>query len=221
MKTWLTADPHFGHVNMTGEGRNLCGRPFDTVEEMNTVLVANINDLVGIKDRLIILGDICLGKLEQSLEVLGDIQAAEILLIPGNHDRWSAAYPHRGDAELKREEFRLRYEAVRPGITAIEDREYLSAWTGGSPWLFGPEHPLSAAWLSHYPYDGDSHGEDRYAALRPVNMGLPVIHGHVHDSWKIKGRQFNVGVDVNNFAPVSEDEVIAWATSLEKSEQNG
>jgi calcineurin-like phosphoesterase family protein len=40
--------------------------------------------------------------------------------------------------------------------------------------------------------------------MRPVDNGLPLIHGHVHNSWKVNGRQINVGVDVWDFTPVSE-----------------
>lgn len=35
--------------------------------------------------------------------------------------------------------------------------------------------------LNHLPYNGDSHGdEDRFPQQRPRDLGLPVIHGHVH-----------------------------------------
>jgi calcineurin-like phosphoesterase family protein len=35
------------------------------------------------------------------------------------------------------------------------------------------------------------------------------VHGHVHTSWRLNGRQLNVGVDVNDYAPISEDDVVA------------
>jgi calcineurin-like phosphoesterase family protein len=31
----------------------------------------------------------------------------------------------------------------------------------------------------------------------------------VHTSWRLSGRQFNVGVDVHDYAPISEDDVVA------------
>lgn len=76
------------------------------------------------------------------------------------------------------------------------------------------DHPLDAALFSHFPYAGDSHGEDRYVELRPDDWGQPIIHGHVHTDWHVNGRQFNVGVDVNDFTPVSEETLIDWVRSL-------
>jgi calcineurin-like phosphoesterase family protein len=70
--------------------------------------------------------------------------------------------------------------------------------------------------VSHYPYEGDHFTDDRFPELRPEDTGLPLLHGHVHKLWKFNGRQFNVGVDVNDFAPVSEHEVLAWSSTIPK-----
>jgi calcineurin-like phosphoesterase family protein len=63
--------------------------------------------------------------------------------------------------------------------------------------------------LCHYPYQGDSHSDDRFTSMRPVDNGDWLLHGHVHDEWKINGRMINVGVDVWDFTPVSLDEIEA------------
>lgn len=213
MKTYFTADPHFGHARII----ELCDRPFSSVEEMNEEILARINATVSSSDRLVILGDIALGKLDESLPLLSRIEAAELILLPGNHDRWSLAYHHKGDeVAAKRHEFRLRYEAQRDHTVAFQDHTP-SGWsifdlTGEWERLAGP---LGDAWFSHYPYDGDSHGEDRAAWLRVEDRGDPIIHGHVHTEWRVRGRQFNVGVDVNDFTPVSEDELAEWIKELE------
>lgn len=212
MKTFFTSDPHFGHARIL----ELANRPFDSVEQMNEELLDGINSTVSSSDRLIILGDICMGKLVESLPLLGRVRAKEVVLVPGNHDRWSLAYHHRGeDVAAKRHEFRLRYEAQRSGIVAFQDMAP-SAWT-----LFGLTGdwdvlgtPLAGAWFSHYPYEGDSGGEDRAGFLRVPDDGAPIVHGHCHNEWRIKGRQLNVGVDVNNFKPVSDEEISAWIESL-------
>lgn len=34
------------------------------------------------------------------------------------------------------------------------------------------------------------------------------ICGHIHEKWKTNGKNINVGVDVNNFTPVSESQLI-------------
>ncbi len=213
MKTYYMADPHAGHVNMTKAGKDLCGRPFADVVEMNAALLEGINSTVTEAERLVILGDILMGKLEESLLWLAEIRAREIILIPGNHDRWSLAYHHKGseeDQRVSREQAMFRYE-VHNRIVTFRD-EQPSVWWGKE--LYETSGPLAETLFSHYPYDGDSHGEDRYAHLRAEDRGLPIIHGHVHTEWRIKGRQFNVGVDVNDFKPVSDVELADWVKSL-------
>jgi calcineurin-like phosphoesterase family protein len=67
--------------------------------------------------------------------------------------------------------------------------------------------------LSHFPYSGDSHGEERYREFRKDDLGVPLIHGHTHEdkkfSWsRAKTPQIHVGMDAWNFAPVSLQAVI-------------
>lgn len=216
MRTWFTSDLHLGHQRII----ELCNRPYSSVEEMDEALIENINAVVSSRDRLVILGDICMGKLEFSLPKLGWIRAAELVLLPGNHDRFSLAYHHSGVEERraeKREEFRLRYEATRENTFALMD-DAPSVWHW--PMLSLPDEdsshtdPLNVALFSHYPYKGDSQGEDRAAFLRAEDTGRPIIHGHVHEEWRTRGRQFNVGVDANEFKPVSEEELADWIRSL-------
>lgn len=49
----------------------------------------------------------------------------------------------------------------------------------------------------------------RYDQYRPWNHGGWLVHGHVHDAWKVRGRQINVGVDMWDFRPVHLDEITA------------
>lgn len=60
----------------------------------------------------------------------------------------------------------------------------------------------------HFPYEGDSRAEDRYVDWRPLDRGRVLLHGHVHSSWRTNGRMINVGVDVWDFAPISEQQII-------------
>lgn len=50
---FFTADTHFGHANIL----KLCGRPFDTIEEMNEKMIGNWNDRVKGTDTVYIVGD--------------------------------------------------------------------------------------------------------------------------------------------------------------------
>lgn len=215
-RNWFSSDLHLGHQRVI----ELCDRPFESVEEMNERIIANFNDVAGKGSRLVLMGDTCMGQLAESLEWLGKLEADEVILIPGNHDRWSMAYEHRGDSAQKRFEFKQRYEAALGGRGVAMFDWAPSIWHGlfslTGDWAHVGE-PWSLVEFSHYPYKGkgDSHeGDDRYNWLRGEDNGLPLVCGHVHGAWKHKEKMFNVGVDVNDFKPVSEDEVLAWLESL-------
>jgi calcineurin-like phosphoesterase family protein len=205
-KVYFTADLHLGHERII----DLCDRPFRTggepdVAAMNEAIVDGINSRVSGRDSLVILGDVVMGKLDENLKLLKGIRAKRIWIIPGNHDRFSLAYGHRGAVETqrtKRHLWKTQYEGVRAGIRCEADL-FPSAWGG---------HLAQRRVLfSHYPYVGDSHSEeDRYLRHRPVDRGLPLIHGHVHGQWRENGRMLNVGVDVWGFKPVAEHEIVEW-----------
>lgn len=63
--------------------------------------------------------------------------------------------------------------------------------------------------VSHYPYVPKDVDEDtRYLDRRVKDNGDWLIHGHVHCTWKIRRNMINVGVDVWDFRPVSEKEIL-------------
>lgn len=189
MARFFVSDTHFGHERII----SLCNRPFSSVDEMNEEMIARWNATVKPEDIVYHLGDVALGKIAESLPLIGRLNGYKIL-VPGNHDRIFS-----GEKEKQRVRFLPEYMKVFQGIRP----EIMSMNLDGYDVV-----------LSHFPYSGDSHGEDRHADKRPKDEGMPLIHGHVHDAWKFNGRQFNVGVDKNDFRPVSEDEVIDWLRSL-------
>jgi calcineurin-like phosphoesterase family protein len=206
MKRYYSSDWHLGHVNMTRAGKDLCGRPFDTPDEMNEAIVTYANEATKPEDELYILGDIAMGKLDESLPWLTRVHC-RLILLPGNHDRFSFAYQRKGDRSAK-----VAREAERYG-------QYGDVWleTEGKPSEFIAPFISPSGWpvkMSHYPYVGDSHGEDRHSDMRPRQEGSALIHGHVHEEWQTRDNMFNVGVDVNNFKPVSEEELIAWLETM-------
>jgi calcineurin-like phosphoesterase family protein len=82
MKTWFTSDPHFGHVNIIAYSN----RPFRNVDEMNEVLIRNWNSVVSEKDEVWVLGDVCMGRLNKVVHLLGRLKGRKYL-IAGNHDK--------------------------------------------------------------------------------------------------------------------------------------
>jgi calcineurin-like phosphoesterase family protein len=81
---YFTADTHFNHSNVI----NLCGRPFDSIEQMNAVLIENWNSCVTGQDEIYILGDFIFRKNgEKANEIIRKLNGKKYL-IRGNHDRF-------------------------------------------------------------------------------------------------------------------------------------
>lgn len=191
---WFTSDTHFGHQNiMKFEPES---RPFSSTEEMDEVLIERWNSVVKPRDIVYHLGDAIMGDFRAGVEKMQRLNG-QLILVPGNHDRvFSGLKPNY--IQKWRPEYLKVFEVIdrEQEFTNLDHRRDLRVL------------------MCHFPYEGDSHGEDRYSEMRPVDNGLPLLHGHVHGQWKFNGRQFNVGVDVNNLTPVSEDEIIAWIATL-------
>lgn len=193
MTTFFTADLHFGHVRII----ELCNRPFDSVEEMNETLVDNWNDKVTDEDIVWILGDLALGKLDDSLAYVAMLKGDK-RLIPGNHDRVWGGYSKKNGV-------------VKPEDTARYEAAGLKIYGRGEPFVH------ENGWtLCHFPDIGDSHDGDRFTSWRPAPPRKPgvIVHGHVHEKWLTNGPRINVGVDVWDFEPVSEDEVASLAEDV-------
>jgi len=177
--TFFSSDFHFGHLNII----TYCRRPFRSLGEMNEALVANWNAIVGPHDVVHVLGDVAMGRREETLRFVGQLAGRKILY-PGNHDRCWYGHGPSADNFLQ---------------------EYLAA--GFDDIRQGPQKLTIAGrrvTLCHLPYRGDSGDTDRFSKFRPVDEGLWLLHGHVHDKWHRNGRMINVGVDVWDFSPVSE-----------------
>lgn len=180
MTTWFTSDPHFGHANIIA----YCDRPFASPEQMDEFLIDAWNALVAPGDDVWVLGDIAMAQHPSDLDAVSHLNGRK-LLVPGNHDTcWTG--------------FRKR--------AANAPQMYLDA--GFDQVLHDPA-PLTIAGrdvqLSHFPYQGDSTDTERYAAHRPKDRGAWLVHGHVHDRWRQRGRQINVGVDAWGGLPVAQE----------------
>ena len=81
---YFTSDLHLNHRAVIP----MCERPFDSVEEMNRVLIDNINAKVKKNDTLYILGDLTnKGTVASANELISQIQCKNLILIKGNHDK--------------------------------------------------------------------------------------------------------------------------------------
>lgn len=177
MNVWFTSDTHFGHESMISKG----WRPqFSSVDEMDQTIIDRWNDTVRPHDQVWHLGDFGMAASWYLFEVLRKLNG-DVHLIAGNHDSvWSG----------NRDAHKRQRDWLDAGFMSVQS--FARRKIGG-------QHVL----LCHFPYSGDHTEGDRYEEYRLNNTGLWLIHGHVHNEWKVRGQQINVGVDQWGFTPVA------------------
>ena len=152
---------------------------------MNEALITRWNSVVSPEDQVYVIGDFVMGKRAETMPLL-ELLNGTIGLVPGNHD---ACHPMLRKWEKGKEAFENVGIRVLP--TQFEHT------IGNQKFL-----------VCHFPYTGDSEPEDRYQDQRPINRGLPLLHGHIHDMWKVKDNMINIGSDVWDFTPVEESTLL-------------
>ena len=81
---FFTADLHFGHTNVI----RMCDRPFQSIEEMDEMLIANWNQTVKRNDEIYIIGDLMLkGSADVAHSYLSRLNGRKYF-IAGNHDKF-------------------------------------------------------------------------------------------------------------------------------------
>lgn len=190
---WFTSDLHLGHVNMR-KWRALEDR-YATMDEFNDEVIRRFNDNVGPDDTVMILGDVCMGKMADTLPLVERLNGRK-LLIPGNHDRnWLGNRKRVTEVH----DWPAKYEAVGlepmlPGIYDIDG--------------------LGEVKMDHFPYRNKPNGRDTErhfdeALWQPDDDGHWLLHGHVHHEWTQWGRMINVGMDAWGGYPVSTEVLAA------------
>lgn len=155
-------------------------RPFEDADEMDRVLVRNINDRVSPRDILYVLGDFAMGRGKEKLQHASDM--------------------------LSKIECKNVYLVI--GNHDVQDVERLKACGFSDVFQYKEiSHGGQKFCLMHYPlceWNGFYHGSYD-------------LHGHVHneadynDDMRERGlRRYDVGVDANEYAPVSIDEIVEF-----------
>lgn len=205
MSVWLTSDLHLGHANIV----NFCERPFThdahsgdalghvpDVTWMNTSLLDRINAVVGPDDELWVLGDVAMGRLDDTLPLVKRLSAGKVVLVAGNHDR---VHPCNGARAAKfTDMYAAAFDVVVETNTVLELPNGLDVQVSHFPYALSPQEARARR--------GET--SDRFAAWRPVDDGRWLLCGHVHDAWRQSGRQVNVGVDAWGGRPVNVDEIV-------------
>lgn len=195
MTLYLTSDLHIGHANII----DFCDRPYESVPHMNSDLAARWNEVVMPDDTVIVVGDVCMGRLDDSLAIIALLQGHKFL-VPGNHDRVFEAqgtrYREQADRYLS-----AGFEEIYEELIELELPDG------------------QRAIVCHFPYwnDDDANGhEGRFPEHRPDDEGGLLVHGHQHGSWRRNDRMIDVGVDAWGGFPVSADVVAATFSSAER-----
>lgn len=133
MTIFFTSDTHFGHKAIL----NLCGRPFDTVDDMDAGLIEAWNATVSRGDTVYHLGDFCFRSSEGPDHYRHQLNG-EIHLLVGNHDQETV--PAHSDlfasVSLIKE---IRVERQKIVLCHYPMREWPGAFSGA--WhLFGHVH---------------------------------------------------------------------------------
>lgn len=174
---WFTSDTHFGHTNII----KFCKRPWETTEEMDEALIERWNSVVKPDDIVFHLGDFAFATNGRWKEIIQRLDG-HIYLIVGNHDE--IRYPGHQVFDL--------FEGVTTQLALKIDNRHI--------------------YLNHYPflcYGG---------AYRSSGQAVIQLYGHVHSGPHCEGKdtdrlsitfpyQYDVGVDNNNYTPVSWEQV--------------
>lgn len=89
-KLWFTSDTHYNHANICSATTEWTGsincRKFASLEQMNSQLTTNINEVIGQDDILFHLGDWSFGGFDSIQKFRDSIFCKNVHIITGNHD---------------------------------------------------------------------------------------------------------------------------------------
>ena len=187
---YFTSDLHLGHKNII----KYCDRPFNSVEHMNDTLISNWNSVVTKDDIVYVIGDFSMGI--PAVEEFTPKLNGRKILISGNHDHIHPS--HRSSKTIEKYENTLR-KYIQAGWNIISNSDTIT---------IGSQEVL----LNHFPWkhveDKNEHKE-KFGKYRLEDNGLFLLHGHIHSNEQtgLDKRMIDVGVDANNFTPISIDKI--------------
>ena len=186
-EVFFTSDTHFGHSNII----KYCARPFDTTNNMDEALINNWNAKVP-KDGIVYhLGDFAWGSINYWEKIREQLNG-EIILVYGNHD----------EKYLNNERMYKLFKEVTPQKKIWINK--IPIYMNHYPFLcFGGSYKgLGATWQVYGHVHSNPRSEEGLDHKRLVNC-FPT--------------QYDVGVDNNNFTPISFDELHSYINNRQMS----
>lgn len=184
---FFVSDTHFGHTNII----KYCNRPFNNVDEMDEALINNWNAKVP-KDGIVYhLGDFAWGSINYWKKIREQLNG-EIILIYGNHD----------EKYLNNKLMYKLFKEVTPQKKIWINK--IPIYMNHYPFLcFGGSYKgLGATWQLFGHVHSNPRSEEGLDHKRLVNC-FPT--------------QYDVGVDNNNFTPISFDELYSYINNRQMS----
>lgn len=186
-EVFFTSDTHFGHSNII----KYCARPFDNTNDMDEALINNWNAKVP-KDGIVYhLGDFAWGSINYWEKIREQLNG-EIILIYGNHD----------EKYLNNKLMYKLFKEVTPQKKIWINK--IPIYMNHYPFLcFGGSYKgLGATWQLFGHVHSNPRSEEGLDHKRLVNC-FPT--------------QYDVGVDNNNFTPISFDELHSYIKNRQMS----
>lgn len=175
---FFTSDTHFGHSKII----DYCKRPFSSIEEHDKALIQNWNNTVGQDDTVFHLGDFAYGNSQFIANIIKQLNG-NIILIKGNHDL----------RNMNPTLYNIFSDVVYQARILIDKQ---------------------TVYLNHFPFLCFDHGDIN---LYKDNYSIQLF-GHVHSGPLTSSEdvnrlnilfptQYDVGVDNNNYTPISWTDV--------------
>ncbi|KAA3633816.1 MAG: phosphoesterase [Bacteroidetes bacterium] len=137
---FFTSDQHFGHKNII----KYSGRPFQSVDEMNEVLIQRWNEKIGPDDKVYHLGDFAFTTSEKETREILDRLNGKIYLVKGNHDKLAVACRDRFEWVKDYYELTVKDDSFKRGKQLVVLFHYaIREWKAkhrGSYQLYGHSH---------------------------------------------------------------------------------
>ena len=186
---FFTSDLHLDHKAII----DFCNRPFKNIKEMNETIIKNWNAKVGKDDTVFILGDFCFGGSKAWNDALDQLNGHKHFII-GNHD-----------LKNMRQGYMKRFETVsyQHSIYVCDQFIYLNHF----PFLcyagsYRKERPI-------WQLFGHLHSQDIHYDIEKIED--PEVKEILKKDFArlqyLFPYQYDVGVDKNNFTPISFNEV--------------
>jgi len=192
---WITSDLHVGHEQILVYEPARKAVLGQTIEEHDEALFRRINSRVKPDDILIILGDFSLSS--RVREYRARIKCGNVQLVLGNHDK-----------NTQSRYLRAGFSVVCYEMTLKICKEYVRL----------RHHPYRKPWwktIFSWQY------KERDRKKRPIDHGGFLLHGHVHSrqAHRVIGRRINVGVDMNNYYPLSMLDIEKTISQIKEKEK--